>query len=229
MRGPQRAGVVGGEDETLEARLEREVDRDRPFVHADRRAVHGRADRDVGAAGEHHDVAGVTRGDRDVARHVAQVADRADDRRRPDVRAARRVIERHVAGHDRNAERDTRRRDAGDRSLELPRPFGPFGVAQIEAVRDRERRRADAHDVPQRLGHGCRGADEWIERRDARLGVDGHRDPVGSTFDTEHRGVRTGTEDRVGADHLVIRSIDDRSRRHRRRCEQIEKLQSDLV
>jgi hypothetical protein len=92
VRRSERAGLVRREDEALEARFEREVDGDGPLVHGDRRAVSGRSDRDLGAAREHHDVARPAGRERDVARDVANVPDRADDRRRPDVRSARRVI-----------------------------------------------------------------------------------------------------------------------------------------
>ena len=154
---------------------------------------------------------------RDVLRDVAEPADGADDRGRPDVGAVRRVVQRHVAGDDRNAERIACRRDPFDGPSELPGALWPLGVADVETVGDRKRRRADAHEIAGRLSDRSGRADEWIDRREARLRVDRDRDPIGATFDAHDRRVGTRTHHGVRADHLVVGAVDRSPRRDRRR------------
>src|SRR5207302_6841063 len=55
VRRPQE--IASGEDEALEPRLEREIDRDRTLVDGALRPVRGCADPHLGAAREEHDVA----------------------------------------------------------------------------------------------------------------------------------------------------------------------------
>jgi len=140
-----------GQDESLQPRLEREVDRHRPLMDPVSRAVRGCAKRDLRVSGEQDEVARLAARRRDVLHHVGEPAHRADDRGRPDVHAMRRVVQRHVPGHDRDPERVARRGDALDGPSELPGALRPLGVADVEAVGDRDRSRAHAHEIARRF------------------------------------------------------------------------------
>ena len=157
------------------------------------------------------------------------MTDRTDHRGRPDVRAARRVVQAHVPRDDRHAERVARGRDARDGPLELPRARRTLRIADVEAVGDRERRRARADDVACRLGHGAGRADERIDRRDARLRVDRERDPVAPSLDAQHARIAARPRHGVGADHLVVCAIQEASRCHVGEREKLEQFESDLV
>ena len=77
----------------------------------------------------------------------------ADDGRRVDVAAAALVVEAHVTAHHGQVERPTRLRHAVDRLRELPHHLRVLGVAEVEAVDERDRERARARDVQRGLGH----------------------------------------------------------------------------
>ena len=181
MRGAHRPRGVRREHEALEPRLGGEVERDRPLVDASRRAVRRRAEGHQRVPREEHEVAGPAGRRRDVPRDVGEPADRADGRRRPDVDAARRVVQGHVAGDDRHAERVARGADAVHGLLEVVCAARALGVAEVEAVGDRERGRADADQVARRLRDRQRRARERVDRRDARLRVDRDRPLMRST------------------------------------------------
>ena len=197
-------------------------------MYAARPAVGGRAERDLGAAGEQDEIAGLAARRPDVLRNVGEPPDRADDRGRPDVRAVRRVVQRHVPRDHGNPQRFARGHDPLDRPRQLPRTFRALGIADVEAVRDRERRRAHAHEIARRLRDRGRSSDERIDRRESWLRIDRERDAVVASFDAHDRCISSRTNDGVGADHLVVRAIDRSSRRDRRRGKKFEQLQSDL-
>ena len=81
-----------------------------------------------------------------------------DGRRREDRDAVRLVVERDVPGDDGRLERAAREREAPHRRGELAEDLGPLGVAEVEAVRDRERPRAGAREVERGLGDRVGGA-----------------------------------------------------------------------
>ena len=73
---------------------------------------------------------------------VLEQPEHPDHRRRPDRRVAGLVVEAHVAAGDRRLERAARVGHPADRLGELPHHLGPLRVAEVQAVGDRERRRA---------------------------------------------------------------------------------------
>ena len=101
-------------------------------------------------------------------------------------------------------------------------------IADVDTVRDREGRSSHTHEIARRLGDRCSGTDVRIQCREPWLRIDGERDTVSAALDAHHCGIGTRTDDRIRADHLIVRSINDLARRDRRRSEQIQKLESDL-
>ena len=72
-------------------------------------------------------------------RDVVEHADAADRRRRQDAAAVGLVVERDVAGDDREIERPAGLADAADAADELAHDLRPLGIAEIEVVGDGER------------------------------------------------------------------------------------------
>src|SRR5438309_8164133 len=66
--------------------------------------------------------------------------------------AFRLVVEAHVAAHDGEVERSAGFGDAFDAAHELAHHFGPLRVAELEAIGDRPRLRADRAEVAIGLG-----------------------------------------------------------------------------
>ena len=90
-------------------------------------------------------------------RDVADEPDAADDRRRRDRAAVGLVVERDVAGDDRDAELLGGLGDALDRLRELPADLGLLRVAEVEAVGEPDRLAAGAGDVQRRAETAQRG------------------------------------------------------------------------
>ena len=89
-------------------------------------------------------------------RALVQLVDQpehARDRRGVDVVVARRVVEADVAADHRDAERLARLAHPLDDLGELPHHLGMLGVAEVEAVHERDRPRADARDVARGFEH----------------------------------------------------------------------------
>ena len=97
-----------------------------------------------------------------ASRELVDQPEHADDRRRVDVGAARLVVEGDVAADHRDAERFARLAHAFDDLGELPHHLGVLGIAEVEAVHERERTRARASRRCARLrapraGRRCAG------------------------------------------------------------------------
>ena len=85
------------------------------------------------------------------------------------------VVEADVAADDRDAERAARLAHAVDGLGQLPHHLGVLGVAEVQAVDERERAGADAREVEHRLGHDQRGAGARVDRAPAVVAVGGER------------------------------------------------------
>ena len=126
------------------------------------------------------------------ARHVGELADHADDRRRVDRPLAALVVERHVAADDRDRERPAGVAEAAHRLGQLPGDVRLLGVAEVEAVGQAERLRADAREVRRALEHRLERAAVRVGGDAPAVAVDRERDPGGHTVargQLEHRGV----------------------------------------
>ena len=89
---------------------------------------------------------------RDLA-DVGHEADAPHDRRRRNRPPVGLVVERDVARDDRNPQRLCRLRDGLDRLRQFPADLRLLGVAEVEAVGQRERLAAGAGDVARRAEH----------------------------------------------------------------------------
>ena len=154
--------------------------------------------------------------------HVLDEPDAADDRRRVDRPPIRLVVERHVPRDDRGAERLGGQRHPLDRLRELPGDLGLLRVAEVQAVRQRERPSADAGDVPGCLEHRQRAARARVEPAGPRGGVERDREAAERRPKPEHGRVQPGAPDRARADELVVPAEDPRARADVRRREQLE-------
>ena len=85
--------------------------------------------------------------------------------------AARLVVKGHIARHDRVVERQARLSHPLDRSDEFTHDLGPFGVAEIHVVGQRQRFGADRGQVSPALGDGLRAASHRVGVAVARRAV----------------------------------------------------------
>ena len=183
----------------------------------------GAVERDRGVPGEQHDVALLPPGGN--LPHVLDRADAADDRSRVDRAPVGLVVERHVPGDDGDAERLAGERHALDRLGQLPGHVGLLGVAEVQAVRDRERRAAGAGDVARRLEHGVHPGGARIERRRAAGAVQRNREPAHRRAQPEHRGVQSGAPNGARPDEVVVALEDAAAAADVRRAEQLEEVE----
>ena len=168
---------------------------------------------------------------RDAGRRGAQVVDQAehaDDRRRVDVGAARRVVEGDVAADHRDPERFARLAHPVDHLGELPHHLGVLRVAEVEAVHERERPRAGARDVARRFEHHEPRADARVEVAEARLAVGRERERLGRALHAQHRGVGARAGDRREEQLVVVLARHPRLVGDRRRREQREQLAAEV-
>jgi hypothetical protein len=145
-----------------------------------------------------------------------------DHRRGPDRGRAGLVVEAHVPAGDRGLERTAGVRDPSHRLRELPHHLGPLGVGEVQAVRDRERRRTGAGDVARRLGDRVRGAKVGIERAEPALAVRRQRDRLHGPVDPDERRVRPGRHHRPALHDRVVLLPHPALARHVRRAEDRE-------
>src|SRR3546814_5239571 len=158
-------------------------------------------------ADREYDIAGALEADADRLVPILDHADAADRGGRQDRAAATGrlalVIEADVARDDRIVERAARLRHAVEAAHNLPHDFGALRVGEIEAVGDRERRRADRADIAPGFGDGLLAALDRVGVAIARGAVGAHRERAVGAVDADERGVAAGLH-RVGADLAVI-------------------------
>ena len=143
-------------------------------------------------------------------RHIVDVrdeADAADDRGRWDRASVRLVVERDVAGDDRDPEGFRGLRDRLDRALELPRDLGLLRVAEVETVGQRERLAAGARDVQRGAEHGLQAGAERVALAEPRpLERDG--ETAQRRPQPQHGRVESRAANRARADELVVLAVD---------------------
>ena len=157
------------------------------------------------ALGQQHRVARAP-----AARHLAHVgheADAADHGRRRNRSPVRLVVERDVAGDDRNLEGLGRRGDAVDRPAELPPDLRLLRVAEVQAVRQRERLAARTRHVAGRVEDGLHAGGERIALAERRP-VERDREAAPRWAQAEHRRVEAGPSHRAREDKLVVLLVD---------------------
>jgi len=219
---------VPGQDEPLQPRLEREVDRDRSF-RGSRASLHtpDAPSRDLGTPGEQDEIARLATRRRDVLRDVRESSDRADHRGRPDVRAVRGVVQRHVPETNRHPSTPPCGGDPSTVRVSCQAPFGRSGLPMLRqsVIASGVAPMHTRLRVAPRRG---RRTDERIDRGDAGLRIDRDRDAVSATLDPHERCVGTRTYDRVGANHLVVRPDRSLCATRSPRAEEVEQFEADL-
>ena len=90
-----------------------------------------------------------------------------------DGRIAGLVVEGDVAAGHGGIEGAARVADAPHGLRELPHHLGPLGAAEVQAVRDRERRGTGDGDIPGRFRHGVEAPEVGIEQPEAAVSVGG--------------------------------------------------------
>ena len=143
-------------------------------------------------------------GERRRLGEVVDQADAADGRGRQDRAAIGLVVERDVAGHDREVERPAGLGDAADAADQLAHDLRPLGIAEIEIVGDRERPRADRGEVAPGFRHRLLAAFERIGLAIARRHVAGERERLRALVDAHHRGVAAGPLHRVAQNDVIV-------------------------
>ena len=139
-----------------------------------------------------------------AAGESAQQPEHPDHRRRVDRAVAALVVEAHVAAGHRRAERLAGVAHPADRLGELPHHLGPLGVAEVQAVRDRDRPRAGDRDVARRLGDRVHRAQVRVEPAEPALPVARDDRALQRARDPDHRGVGLRARDRVALHHPVV-------------------------
>ena len=124
-----------------------------------------------GVADQHDHVAGLFEGKAGKTGHIRQHTDSADGRRGQNTAAIGFVIQRHIARHDRKIERQTGLADPLQATDKLAHRIGPFGIAEIEIVGNRQRLAADSGDIAPCFGHRLLAALERIGLAIARRHV----------------------------------------------------------
>ena len=217
----ERALRRGAPEELDERRLRLEVEpRRATFDLSPARLILGPGERDRRGAGEQDHVA-VAPAPRHEP-HVLEQADAADDRRRVDRPPVGLVVERDVAGDDRDAQRLAGLRHPLDRLGELPGDLALLGVAEVEAVGQPDRLGAGAGDVPRRLEHSERAARAGPQPSHAALAVERDCEPAVAGTEAEDRRVEAGTPHGPGADEVVVATEDPLAAAQVRRAEQLE-------
>ena len=140
---------------------------------------------------------------------VVHQAHHPDHRRREDRLPLGLVVERHVAGDDGRLQGAAGIGDAEARLFELPHDLRALGIAEVQAVGDRDRLATDARDVARRLRHRMRSAEARVEIAPAGVASHRHRDPsFALAGEAHHRGIALSRANRRSdADHVVVLAV----------------------
>ena len=141
--------------------------------------------------------------------HVRDEPDAADNGGRRDRSPVALVVEGDVPGNDRNPQRLGRLRDPLDRLCQLPADLGLLGIAEVEAIRQRQWLAARARNVARRLEHGPGAAGKRVDFADPRtVERDGNAAIAGKQV--QNRRVEPGPPHRPRLDELVVLLVDPR-------------------
>jgi len=128
--------------------------RRRPFfAAADVAQIHRLAEPALGIADQQNRLIGGLEGERRGFGEIVEHANAADRWRRQDRPPVGFVVERDIAGHDREVERAAGLANALQAADELAHDLRPLRIAEIEIVGDRKRLAAHGRDVAPGFGH----------------------------------------------------------------------------
>ena len=176
-----------------------------------RPAAHSRAAELGGGVAEDDDAP--ARSERRRRGPVIETVDQPDDtdhRGRVDVGAIRLVVEAHVAADDGQLERPAGLGHPVHDLGELPHHLGVLGVAEVEAVHQRQVTGPGAGDVADGLEHGERPAGPGVEEAEPGLPVGGQRQGLAGLPQPQDGGVATRAVDGVEEQLVVVLAPDPR-------------------
>ena len=154
--------------------------------------------------------------------HVRQQADPADGRCWQDALAVGLVVERDIAGHDREIEGAAGLANALDAAHELAHGMRALGIAEVQVVGDGERRGADGGQVAPGLGHGLPAALDRIRLAIARRDIARHGEALGAVLDADDAGIAAGRDHGIAENQGVVLFIDPALRALVRRADQLQ-------
>ena len=161
---------------------------------------------------------------RGMLRDILHQADAANGRRRQDRLAIRLVVERDVAGDDREIQGPTGLANATHGHDELAHDLGLLRIAEIEVVGDRQRQRTNGRNVAPHFRHGLLAAEERICLHIARGHVALHGDGLVGPVDAHDGGIATRLLHRVAHDRGIILLIDPAAAREIRRGNKLREI-----
>ena len=211
---PAAGHVVRAAQDPLLGRRQHQLDRRHLafHVHVGRpaeRAADGLARvQDAVVAGQHHQVA---LGDEPLSHARVRPLEQAHHphhRSRVDRAARGLIVEGHVAGHDGHRQGRQGLAHARDGLGQPPAGRALLGVGEVQAVRRRDRARADAGQVAGGLEHRRPPAAARVELAVALGAVGGERDRALAARQAHHGRVAARAADRVGAHQVVVALVD---------------------
>ena len=155
---------------------------------------------------------------------IVEQTDHCHDGRGVDVGAPRFVVEAHIATDDRQPERFAGLGDALHHFGERPHHLGMLGIAEVEAVDQRERRASRARDIASGFENHQPAAGARIEPAEPRLAVGRERQCLRRALDPQDRGIGSRRDDRVQEQLVVVLTPDPALLGDRRRGEQRQQL-----
>ncbi len=106
---------------------------------------------------------------------------------------------------------------------------GRCRVAEIQAIRQPDRLRSGADQIPRRLGNGNVGPLIGMQQAIAAVTIDRHRQGFIRPLDPNHRRIRARTHHRVGPHHMVVLLIDPALTRNGRRIQEGEQRRTRIL
>ncbi len=107
-----------------------------------------------------------------------------------------------------------------DRHHKLPHDVRPFRIAEVQTVRQPDRLRAGAGQIPRRFRHRQPRPFVGIEQTVPAVAIHRHRHRFVRALDAHHRGVRPRPHHRIRPHHVVVLLIDPAFARDRRRFQE---------
>src|SRR5262245_58179226 len=169
---------------------------------------------------QYHQIALSSKGATDHGTSVLDYTDYANYRRRQDSTSVGLVVEAHIAAGDRDVERSTRRSHPFHRTRKLPHDFGFFRIAEVKTVGRADWESSRTRVVARGFGYRQLRPAIWIERDEAAVAIDRHRQRAWCSLDSNDGGAHPRHHQCVGPHHVVILAVYPAFACNRRRGEQ---------
>ena len=146
---------------------------------------------------------------RDSLRHIVQNANNPQHRRRINSFALGLVVERNIAAGDRCPQCRAGLSNSVDRRRKLRHDLRLLGIAEVQTIRRRHRRRAGHRNLACGFGHGVHRTQFRIEITPSPIAVECHGQTAlmmqsAGPLDAHHAGFATRPEHGIGLHHRVV-------------------------